>query len=71
MLEQHGCSGIAKKSSRLYDAGIRWVDSQVARLVDTLRGLGLWENCVTGAYRGPRRGISRSWWPLPSAFQCR
>ena len=31
----------------LYDAGIRWVDSQVARLVDTLRGLGLWENCVT------------------------
>jgi arylsulfatase A-like enzyme len=31
----------------LYDAGIRWVDTQVARLVDTLRGLGLWENCVT------------------------
>ena len=31
----------------LYDAGIRWVDAQVARLVDTLRGLGLWENCVT------------------------
>ena len=30
----------------LYDAGIRWVDAQVARLVDTLRGLGLWENCV-------------------------
>ena len=24
----------------LYDAGIRWVDAQVARLVDTLRGLG-------------------------------
>ncbi len=31
----------------LYDAGIRWMDAQVARLVDTLRGLGLWENCVT------------------------
>ena len=30
----------------LYDAGIRWVDAQVARLVDTLRGLGVWENCV-------------------------
>jgi arylsulfatase A-like enzyme len=31
----------------LYDAGICWMDAQVARLVDTLRGLGLWENCVT------------------------
>lgn len=30
----------------LYDAGIRWVDAQVARLVDTLRGLGAWEDCV-------------------------
>lgn len=30
----------------LYDAGIRWVDAQVARLVDTLRGLGMWEDCV-------------------------
>ena len=30
----------------LYDAGIRWVDAQVARLVDTLRGLGVWEDCV-------------------------
>jgi arylsulfatase A-like enzyme len=30
----------------LYDAGIRWVDAQVARLVETLRGLGVWENCV-------------------------
>ncbi|MGH9551249.1 MAG: sulfatase-like hydrolase/transferase [Terriglobales bacterium] len=30
----------------LYDAGIRWVDAQVSRLVDTLRGLGVWENCV-------------------------
>jgi arylsulfatase A-like enzyme len=31
----------------LYDAGIRWMDAQVARLVDTLRDLGRWENCVT------------------------
>ncbi len=31
----------------LYDAGIRWVDTQVSRLVETLRELGLWENCVT------------------------
>jgi arylsulfatase A-like enzyme len=30
----------------LYDAGIRWADAQVSRLVDTLRDLGLWENCV-------------------------
>lgn len=30
----------------LYDAGIRWVDTQVERLVDTLRGLNLWDNCV-------------------------
>ena len=30
----------------LYDAGIRWVDAQVARLVETLRGLSVWENCV-------------------------
>ncbi len=30
----------------LYDAGIRWVDAQVARLVEVLRSLDLWENCV-------------------------
>src|SRR5712692_6940954 len=30
----------------LYDAGIRWVDAQVARLVDMLRQFGLWENCA-------------------------
>lgn len=30
----------------LYDAGIRWVDAQVSRLVDTLRGLSLWESCI-------------------------
>jgi arylsulfatase A-like enzyme len=30
----------------LYDAGIRWVDSQIAGLVDTLQGSRLWENCA-------------------------
>jgi arylsulfatase A-like enzyme len=30
----------------LYDAGIRWVDLQVARLVERLRDLGLWDNSV-------------------------
>ena len=30
----------------LYDAGIRWVDEQVARLVKTLRNTRLWERCI-------------------------
>jgi arylsulfatase A-like enzyme len=30
----------------LYDAGIRWVDMQMAILVDTLCRLGIWERCV-------------------------
>lgn len=30
----------------LYDAGIRWVDSQLARLIDTLRQANLWQNCI-------------------------
>jgi arylsulfatase A-like enzyme len=30
----------------LYDASIRWIDAHVARLVDRLRQLHLWENCV-------------------------
>ena len=30
----------------LYDAGIRWVDTQVARLVETLRRFHLWDNCL-------------------------
>jgi arylsulfatase A-like enzyme len=29
----------------LYDAGIRWADAQVARLVATLKDLGHWEDC--------------------------
>jgi arylsulfatase A-like enzyme len=30
----------------LYDAGVRWVDAQLARLIDTLRQANLWENCI-------------------------
>jgi len=30
----------------LYDAGIRWVDEQVSRLVSALERLQLWQNCV-------------------------
>jgi arylsulfatase A-like enzyme len=30
----------------LYDAGIRWVDTQIGRLTQALRGLRLWDNCV-------------------------
>jgi arylsulfatase A-like enzyme len=30
----------------LYDAGIRWVDSQMERLVDSLRRSGIWDDCV-------------------------
>jgi arylsulfatase A-like enzyme len=31
---------------QLYDAGIRWVDTQVRRLVGTLRKLSLWDSAV-------------------------
>jgi arylsulfatase A-like enzyme len=30
----------------LYDSGVRWVDTQISRLVDVLRRFKLWENCV-------------------------
>jgi len=30
----------------MYDAGICWVDAQLARLTECLRGLNLWENCI-------------------------
>ena len=30
----------------LYDAGIRWVDMQMARLVDSLKSLDLWDRCA-------------------------
>src|SRR6202451_2187639 len=28
-----------------YDAGIRWVDTQMARLIDALRRFGMWDVC--------------------------
>lgn len=30
----------------LYDAGVRWVDTQVSRLVTELRRLRVWDNCL-------------------------
>jgi len=30
----------------LYDAGIRWVDTQMARLIDALRRFGMWDRCA-------------------------
>jgi arylsulfatase A-like enzyme len=30
----------------LYDAGIRWVDVQMARLIETLRASEQWDNCI-------------------------
>lgn len=30
----------------LYDAGIRWVDAQMARLIDALRRSNRWDNCI-------------------------
>jgi arylsulfatase A-like enzyme len=47
---EHGASRLQRHREdviALYDAGIRWVDAQVARLVKALRGLGLWNTCVT------------------------
>lgn len=30
----------------LYDAGVRWVDTQMARLIDALRGSHRWNQCI-------------------------
>jgi arylsulfatase A-like enzyme len=30
----------------LYDAGIRWVDTQMGRLIETLRASQLWDDCI-------------------------
>jgi len=35
-----------EKISRLYDAGIRWVDDQIGRLAGVLRESGQWQRCV-------------------------
>ena len=39
-------SGKRDEVIQLYDAGIRWVDRQIARLVDSLRQTHRWDNCV-------------------------
>jgi arylsulfatase A-like enzyme len=39
-------SGKRGEVVQLYDAGIRWVDRQIARLVDSLRQSHLWDDCV-------------------------
>ena len=31
---------------RLYDAGIRWVDAQMARLIENLRRADIWKECI-------------------------
>jgi arylsulfatase A-like enzyme len=31
---------------RLYDAGIRWADEQLGRLVNAIRRFGIWDKCV-------------------------
>ena len=30
----------------LYDAGIRWVDTQIARLIETMRDSNRWDDCI-------------------------
>jgi arylsulfatase A-like enzyme len=39
-------SGKRDEVVQLYDAGIRWVDRQIARLVDSLKQTHLWDECV-------------------------
>lgn len=42
-------SGLSAKRDevvQLYDAGIRWMDRQIARLVDSLKRTHLWDDCV-------------------------
>jgi len=39
-------AGIQDRIIRLYDAGIRWVDEQVCRMVAYLKGNGRWDDCI-------------------------
>ncbi len=45
-LTSSGLVGKRDEVVPLYDAGIRWVDRQIARLVDNLRRARLWDDCV-------------------------
>jgi arylsulfatase A-like enzyme len=38
--------GYCREVTAMYDAGICWVDAQLSRLVESLRRLKLWENCI-------------------------
>jgi len=42
----HRLRGYRDEIVNLYDAGIRWVDMQLARLADFLRASSLWDSCV-------------------------
>jgi len=47
--EDLAASGLSKKRdevAQLYDAGVRWVDCQIARLVDRLKHTDRWDACV-------------------------
>jgi arylsulfatase A-like enzyme len=35
-----------REITAMYDAGIRWVDAQLSKLVETMRRDKLWENCI-------------------------
>jgi arylsulfatase A-like enzyme len=45
-LKASGLRGKRDEVVQLYDAGIRWVDRQIARLVDGLKQTHLWDDCV-------------------------
>jgi len=45
-LTPSGLRGKQDEVVQLYDAGIRWADCQIARLVDSLRQTHLWDDCV-------------------------
>ncbi len=45
-LAPSGLSGKRNEVVQLYDAGIRWVDRQIARLVQSFRQTHLWGDCV-------------------------
>jgi arylsulfatase A-like enzyme len=38
--------GYRQEVVAMYDSGVRWVDSQLSRLIGELRDLGRWENCI-------------------------
>ena len=51
----------------LYDAGVRWVDEQMARLIEDAACVEPLGRLHLRLHRRPWRRVSRSWWPLSSA----